>query len=68
MGYAESNDGIVWVRKDDLAGIEHSANGWDSDMIAYPYIHQSKQNKYIFYNGNGFGKTGFGFAVLSDSD
>jgi predicted GH43/DUF377 family glycosyl hydrolase len=68
IGYAESDDGIVWTRKDDLAGIRRSPNGWDSDMTANPYVYQHSHAKYLFYNGNGFGKTGFGFAVLSDED
>jgi hypothetical protein len=40
-----------------------SDSGWDSEAIAYPYVIRIK-NKYImFYNGNGFGKTGFGYAI-----
>jgi hypothetical protein len=66
MGYAESNDGIVWIRKDEDIGIETSDNGWDSEMIAYPYIYKHKEKTYMFYNGNGFGESGFGYAVLQD--
>lgn len=64
IGYAESDDGKAWRRKDDEAGIEVSESGWDSEMIAYPYIYQHKDATYLFYNGNGFGKSGFGYAVL----
>ena len=64
MGYAESNDGIIWTRKDEEVGIESSDNGWDSEMIAYPYIYKHKDKVYMFYNGNGFGKSGFGYAEL----
>lgn len=62
-GYAESSDGIVWERKDDLAGIELSQSGWDSEAIAYPYVIKMKNRLLMFYNGNGFGKTGFGYAL-----
>lgn len=63
IGYAESKDGIVWERMDQFAGIDISPEGWDSEMISYPYIIKINPDKYwMFYNGNGFGKTGFGYA------
>jgi hypothetical protein len=62
--YAESNDGIHWVRKDEEVGIDVSSNGWDSEMLCYPYVFDHKGKRYMLYNGNGYGKTGFGLAVL----
>jgi hypothetical protein len=62
IGYAESRDGIGWERKDDSAGIDVSDSGWDSEMIEYPHVIVHGQDKYMFYNGNGFGASGFGFA------
>jgi hypothetical protein len=64
IGYAESQDGIKWVRKDEEAGIDVSATGWDSKMVCYPFIFDHKGQRYMLYNGNGYGKTGFGLAVL----
>lgn len=64
IGYAESKDGLDWIRKDSKAGITVSSKGWDSDMIEYPYILTHKKVKYMFYNGNGYGKTGIGLAKL----
>jgi len=66
IGYAESPDGIKWTRMDHLAGIERSENGWDSEMIEYCHVIDIKGVKHMFYNGNGFGKTGFGYAVLEE--
>ncbi len=63
-GYAESLDGINWNRMDEQVGIEVSPEGWDSNAIAYPYVIRIKDQLVMFYNGNGFGKTGFGYAVL----
>jgi predicted GH43/DUF377 family glycosyl hydrolase len=64
LGYAFSNDLVNWTRDDSKAGIDVSKEGWDSDMICYPHI-VKVENKYImFYNGNGFGKSGFGYAEL----
>jgi hypothetical protein len=64
IGYAESKDGINWIRKDEEAGIDVSGEGWDSEMICYPYVFDHKGKRYMLHNGNGYGKTGFGLAVL----
>lgn len=62
IGYAESPDGIKWTRMDERSGITRSVEGWDSEMIAYPHVIKVKNKLLLFYNGNGFGKTGFGYA------
>lgn len=66
IGYAESNDGLKWTRKDDEAGIDRSEDGWDSEMMEYPYVYEHRGKTYMLYNGNGFGKSGFGYAVLDE--
>ena len=66
IGYAESTDGIKWERKDEEAGIDVSESGWDSEMIEYPFVFEHKGKKYMLYNGNGYGKTGFGYAILEE--
>jgi hypothetical protein len=66
IGYAESQDGVYWVRRDDLAGIDVSAHEWDAEMIAYPYVYTHGGQTYMLYNGNGFGRSGFGYAVWRD--
>jgi predicted GH43/DUF377 family glycosyl hydrolase len=63
--YATSADGIKWERHDDLAGIDVSDYGWDAQMICYPYIYDYAGQRFMLYNGNDYGKTGFGLAVLS---
>jgi len=63
FGYAESVDGITWDRRDDEAGIERSESGWDSVMQAYPSIYEHRGRRVMLYNGNGFGRSGFGYAV-----
>jgi hypothetical protein len=63
IGYAESLNGIDWERKDNLAGIDISDTGWDCEMISYPYIIDYESTILMLYNGNGFGKTGFGYAI-----
>jgi predicted GH43/DUF377 family glycosyl hydrolase len=66
LGYAESADGITWERKDELAGIRKSESGWDSEMICYPCVIESKGRRLMFYNGNGRGICGFGYATLDE--
>ena len=65
IGYAYSLDGLKWNRKAD-SGIDVSENGWDSEMICYPFVFEHKGKRYMLYNGNDYGKTGFGLAVLED--
>jgi len=64
LGYAESTDGISFKRMDEKIGIDVSESGWDSEMICYPFVFDHNGNRYMLYNGNGYGKTGFGLAVL----
>lgn len=64
IGYAHSNDLKIWTRSDELAGITVSDNGWDSDMQCYPHIFSVNNKVYLLYNGNEFGKDGFGIAEL----
>lgn len=63
IGYAESGDGTNWIRKDEAVGIAVSETGWDSEMIEYPYVIKIKDKWVMFYNGNGFGKSGIGLAI-----
>lgn len=64
IGYAESLDSINWTRKDELAGIDVSIEGWDSEMVCYPFIIDHKGERFMLYNGNHYGLTGFGIAEL----
>ncbi len=64
VGYAESDDGKEWKRLDENIEFATSDSGWDSDAIAYPYILNYKNTKLCFYNGNGFGKSGFGYGIV----
>ncbi|GAC11309.1 glycoside hydrolase family protein [Paraglaciecola chathamensis] len=61
IGYAQSYDGIHWDRAKGPV-LEVSNDGWDSEMVAYPYVFQHKGQRYMLYNGNDYGRTGFGLA------
>jgi hypothetical protein len=57
----------MWNRDDTLAGIDVSAEGWDSEMVAYPHLVEVDGKTLMFYCGNYFGVEGFGYAVLDES-
>jgi len=42
-----------------VEAVELSVEGWDSEMMCYPYF----CNNYMFYNGNGYGATGIGICT-----
>jgi hypothetical protein len=63
MGYAESENGLYFDRKDDSMTIQTSITGWDSEMVCYPHVFNHKGQKIMLYCGNGYGRTGFGMAV-----
>ena len=64
VGYAESRDGLDWKRMDNQVKLDTSASGWDSEMVCYAYVFDHRRERYMLYNGNGYGKTGLGLAIL----
>jgi hypothetical protein len=64
IGYARSDDASSWDLRLQESGIDVSSSGWDSEMIEYPFVFDHKGERFMLYNGNGYGKTGFGLAVL----
>jgi hypothetical protein len=62
LGYAKSKNGLDWLRCDEEIGICLSDDGWDSDAQSYPYVVDCNLGRFMFYNGNNFGKSGFGLA------
>jgi hypothetical protein len=67
LAYATSPDGVVWQRDDDALGLAPSREGWDSTMTAYPAVVSAAGRTYLFYNGNDYGREGFGYAVRADA-
>ena len=64
LGLADSVDGLEWRRCDAELGLSLSAEGWDSQMMAYPAPITTRAGTFLFYNGNQYGRQGFGVAVL----
>lgn len=64
LGYAYSDDLIHWNRDDAKSGIDVTEAEWDSEMMCYPNTFECDGQIYMLYNGNEFGKYGFGLAKL----
>lgn len=65
LGYASSQDLINWTRDDEKGGMNLNYDeSWDASMMCYPHIFKVKNQVYLLYNGNEFGKFGFGLAKL----
>ena len=65
IGYAYSPSGATWDLRLEETGIDVSPSGWDSEMIEYPFVFEHRGERMMLYNGNGYGKTGFGIASLT---
>jgi hypothetical protein len=60
---ARSSDGISWDRiKEPLLDV--SPSGWDANMVCYGNLLQHRDRTFLLYNGNAYGKDGFGVARL----
>jgi len=66
IGYATSDDGTSWTRRDSEVGIDVSASGWDSEMVCFGAVLATRDGTYLFYNGSRYGETGFGAALLDE--
>lgn len=64
LGYAESEDGLHWERNDGEVALAGSPDRWEAEMQAYPAVVDHEGARHLLYNGNGYGSTGIGHAVL----
>ena len=68
IGYAWSDDLVTWTRIDAASGIDVTPGDWDSDMMCYPHLFCANGKTYLAYNGNEFGRHGFGLAELESEE
>lgn len=66
IGHSTSKDGKLWSL-DLQGGLNVSANGWDSEMVEYPFVFDHQDRRYMLYNGNQYGRSGFGLATFIES-
>jgi hypothetical protein len=64
IGHAYSDDLRSWSRDDNQLLLDVTLGDWDSDMLCYPHVFECDDNVYLLYNGNEFGRYGFGLAML----
>jgi hypothetical protein len=64
IGHAYADDLVKWTRDDESPLLDVTPGDWDSDMLCYPHVFEYGGNVYLLYNGNEFGRYGFGLAVL----
>jgi hypothetical protein len=60
---AVSPDGLSWCREPGLL-LDVAPSGWDSEMVCYGSVLDAGQSRYLLYNGNAYGKDGFGAAII----
>jgi hypothetical protein len=61
-------DGVAWMTKDGLAGVDVAWRGWDGEMAPYPYVSWPQRNLHMVHNGSGLGRSGRNYAILPPSD
>jgi len=64
IGHAKSQNCLDWTLDLNSANLSISPSGWDSEMVEYPFVFKHKEKLFMLYNGNNYGRTGFGVAVL----
>jgi len=64
IGHACSDDRVSWTRDDARPALDGTSGAWDSDMQCYPHVFECDGQVHLLYNGNEFGRRGFGLAVL----
>lgn len=64
IGHAWSDDLVNWMRDDDKPLLEGTTGEWDCDMQCYPHVFECDGKVCLLYNGNEFGRHGFGLAEL----
>jgi sucrose-6-phosphate hydrolase SacC (GH32 family) len=64
IGHAYSDDLVNWTRDDENPHLDVTRGGWDSDMLCYPHVFECDGKVYLLYNGDEFGRYGFGLAEL----
>ncbi len=64
IGHAWSDDLVNWTRDDGNLVLDVTPGEWDSDMLCYPHVFECDGDVFLLYNGNEFGRHGFGLARM----
>lgn len=64
LGFATSQDGVTWQRADEQLTFLGEPAAWEDRERTYPWVFDHGGERYMLYNGNGYGREGFGLAIL----
>jgi hypothetical protein len=64
LGFAHSVDGTRWERRDRDLRFVGRPEAWEARERTYPFVFDHGGRRYMLYNGNGYGREGFGIAIL----
>ena len=64
LTYARSEDGQNWKEDRGFVELNYGKGEFDEFMSAYPSVIYHNNKYYMFYNGNFYGREGFGLAIL----
>lgn len=67
LGYAYSPDGVHWTRADNAVHFVTLEAEWERGIRTYPAVFDHLGHRWMLYNGTGYGRTGFGLAVLEEA-
>ena len=67
LGFATSDDGLAWRRADDAVCFLGSPDEWERQEQTYPHVFDHGGRRFMLFNGDGYGRSGFGLAVLEES-
>lgn len=65
IGHARRSPDGSWETRDDEGALFPAHQGWDSEMVEYPWVFSHHGKRYMLYCGNRYGLTGFGLAVAT---
>jgi hypothetical protein len=65
LGCVKSENLQDWEDEEISFAWPSNSENWDSDMMCYPHVFSWRSRNFIAYNGNHFGREGFGVAEIS---
>ena len=67
IGFAKSDDGLAWQRQDAAVAFVGEVGAWEQSERTYPCVFDHRGRRFMLYNGDGYGRAGFGLAVLEEN-
>lgn len=58
IAYAESLDGVNWIRRDEVFGLEPNGEKEELNMTEYSAVIRSGNKLFMLYNGTDYGRNG----------